>query len=72
MANAVKTTGSGVRLISWNTNGMNNTVKIGKVLTRLQQLKGDVMFLQETHLKTSDTPRIKSMDEPPISFKIYR
>lgn len=55
MANAVKT-GSGVRLISWNTKGMNNMIKTGKVLTQLQYLKGDVMFLQETHLRTSDTP----------------
>lgn len=58
MANAVKT-GSGVRLISWNTKGMNNMIKTGKVLTQLQYLKGDVMFLQETHLRTSDTPWIK-------------
>lgn len=58
MANAVKT-GCEVCLISWNTKGMNNAIKIGKVLTHLQHLKGDVMFLQETHLKTSDTLRIK-------------
>lgn len=36
-----------------------NAIKIGKVLTQLQHLKGDVMFLQETHLRTSDTTRIK-------------
>ena len=57
MTNAVKT-GSGVCLISWNMKGMNNAIKIGKVLTQLQHLKGNVMFLQETHLKRSDMPRI--------------
>ncbi len=59
MADNVRKTGNGVRLISWNTKGMNNTVKMDKVLTRLQHLKGDVMFLQETHLKTPDVRRIK-------------
>ena len=38
---------------------MNKAIKIGKVLTRLQHLKGDIIFLQETHLKTSDTLCIK-------------
>lgn len=53
------TTDRGVRLISWNTKGMNNVTKIGKVLTHLQHLIGDIMFLQETHLKTSNNCRIK-------------
>ncbi len=51
--------GKGVRLISWTTKGMNKAVKIGKVMTQLQHLKGDIIFLQETHLKTSDVQRIK-------------
>lgn len=46
--------GKGVHLISWNTKGMNKAVKIGKVMAQLQHLKGDIIFLQETHLKTSD------------------
>ena len=56
---SVMTTGRGVRLISWNTKGMNNATKIDKVMTRLQHLNGDIIFLQETHLKSSDTLRIK-------------
>lgn len=38
---------------------MNKAIKIGKVMTQLQHLKGDIIFLQETHLKTSDIQRIK-------------
>lgn len=59
MTGAAKITGSGVRLISWNTKGMNSAMMVGKFLTRLQHLKRDIMFLQKIHLKTSDTLRIK-------------
>ncbi len=38
---------------------MNKAVKIGKVMMQMQHLKGDIIFLQETHLKTSDVQRIK-------------
>lgn len=55
----MRTTGRGIGLICWNSKGMNNAIKIGKVLTRLRHLKGDIVFLHETHLKTSDTLCIK-------------
>lgn len=51
--------GKDIRLISWNTKGLNKAVKIGKVLTQLRHLKGDVIFLQETHLETTNVQRIK-------------
>ncbi len=47
------------RFISWNVKGVNNNVKISRVLSHLQHLRGDVFFLQETHLKTSDIQRLK-------------
>lgn len=46
-------------LISWNVKGLNNTVKVNKVLSHLQELKGDLCFLQETHLRSSEISRIK-------------
>lgn len=48
-----------LRLISWNTKGMNKPIKICKVMARLQHLKGDIIFLQETHLRSSETSCIK-------------
>ena len=48
-----------LRLISWNTKGMNKPTKICRVIARLQHLQGDMIFLQETHLKSSETHRIK-------------
>lgn len=62
--------GKGVCVISWNTKGMNKAVKIGKVMTQLQNLKGDIIFLQETHLKTLDIQRIKRAWMRHVSFKI--
>jgi len=39
---------------------MNKAIKIGKVMTQLKHLEGDIIFLQETNLKTSDIQRIKT------------
>lgn len=51
--------GRNINFVSWNVKGMNNTVKASKVITHLQELKGDICFLQETHLRKSEFPRIK-------------
>lgn len=51
--------GRSIRLISWNVKGMNNNVKSNKVISHLQELKGDLFFLQETHLCKSESSRIK-------------
>lgn len=59
MASVTTMTGNRLRLVSWNVKGMNNSVKAGKVLLHLQHLKADIMFLQETHLRTADQLRIK-------------
>lgn len=59
MAPDISKIGKGLCLISWNTKGMNKAVKIDKVMKQLQHLKGDNIFLQETHLKTLGVQRIK-------------
>lgn len=48
-----------VRLISWNTGGLNGPVKRSRVLTHLKKLKGDIMFIQESHLKVCDQSRLR-------------
>ena len=47
-----------VRFISWNVKSMNGPVKRSRVFTHLKNLKADIMFLQETHLKTTDHARL--------------
>ncbi len=59
MTSVTTMTGHRLRLVSWNVKGMNNSVKAGKVLLHFQHLKADIMFLQETHLRTADLLRIK-------------
>lgn len=49
-----------VNFVSWNVKSLNHPVKRKKVFTHLQQLKTDVAFLQETHLRSSDHTRLKS------------
>ncbi len=50
---------------------MNNSVEAGKVLLHLQHLKADIMFLQETHLRTADLLCIKSLDGSLVTFQIF-
>ena len=45
--------------ISWNVKGANKTTKINTIISHLQDLKGDVVFLQETHLRSDETMHIK-------------
>lgn len=49
--------GSAVRFISWNIKGLNGPVKQAKILAHLKNLKTDIAFLQETHLKRADHTR---------------
>ena len=51
--------GKNLRFISWNLKGANQPIKRNKVMTHLKQLRGDIFFLQETHLCSSEVNRIK-------------
>lgn len=48
-----------IRFISWNVKGANQPTKINKIISHLQDLKGDIVFMQETHLPTSQIMRLK-------------
>lgn len=48
-----------LRLVTWNVKGVNSAITSSKILMHLRDLKADIIFLQETHLRTSDTPRLK-------------
>lgn len=48
-----------IQFVSWNVKGANHLTKISKIMSHLEDLKGDVIFLQETHLRRGETARIK-------------
>lgn len=48
-----------IRFISWNVKWANQPTKINKIISHLQDLKGDIVFLQETHLHSGEIMRIK-------------
>lgn len=50
---------SGLSFISWNVRGVGNATKANKIMAHLQHLKGDIFFLQETHLKNKEAMRLK-------------
>lgn len=57
-----------IRLISWNVRGMNSSVKRGKIFKHLKSLKGDVYFLQETHIKKTDIRLL----QPVLASQVYQ
>lgn len=51
--------GTPIRFLSWNIRGMGTPIKRNKVFTHLKQLKSDIVFLQETHLRLKDHHRLQ-------------
>lgn len=48
-----------LRFVSWNVKGMGNVTKLGRVMAHLNQLRGDIFFIQETHLCNKEVARLK-------------
>ncbi len=46
-------------LISWNVRGLRKLVKLKQVMTRIKQLNSKIIFLQETHLLSNETTRLR-------------
>ena len=49
---------STVTFFSWNVGGINGLGKRSRVFSHVEKLKGDVIFLQETHLLKADQLRL--------------
>lgn len=55
-----KSTGQGnVTMVSWNVKGLGNAVKREKVFGHLKSLSADVIFLQETHIRTTEQRKLR-------------
>ncbi len=52
--------GGTLNLLSWNVRGLNSPVKRGKVYAHLKKLGAEIVFLQETHIKTTTKFSIKA------------
>lgn len=48
-----------VRFISRNIKGLGSAVKRSKVFGHLKRLKPDIVFLQETHMRTNEKMRLR-------------
>lgn len=51
--------GGNLTLLSWNVRGLRTNLKRGKVFSHLKSLSGDIIFLQETHIKHTEQWRLK-------------
>lgn len=51
--------GSSLTLLSWNVRGLRTNLKRGKVFSHLKSLHGDIISLQETHIKHTEQWRLK-------------
>lgn len=47
-----------IELPSWNVKGLNHPLKRKNVFSHLKHLKSEIIFLQETHIRSSDNPRL--------------
>lgn len=47
-----------VSFVSWNVKSLNHPVKFKKIFSHLKQLKADIAFLQETHIRLIDRHRL--------------
>ena len=54
-----KATLGSIRFTSWNVRGLGGPVKRARVLSHLKDMKTDVAFLQETHLRVCDHARLR-------------
>lgn len=46
-------------IVTWNVKGLNHPVKRKKVPTHLKNVGAFIAFIQESHLKTTDSARLK-------------
>lgn len=58
----ITNTQTSVRLLSWNIKGMGSPIKRSRIFAHLKRLKADLVFLQETHMRTKDQVRLRSLD----------
>ena len=47
------------KISSWNVRGLGSLVKLKQVMTRLKYLGSKIVFLQETHLTSSEVIRLR-------------
>lgn len=55
-----------MKIISLNVNGLNNNVKRKKILQQLNREKGDILFLQETHLTQIEHKKLSKVTNAQI------
>lgn len=50
---------SSIKITTWNVRGLGKLSKVKQVMTRLKHLKSTVIFLQESHLMSSDMLKVR-------------
>lgn len=59
-----------ISFLSWNIKGIHNPVKRSRVSAHIKALGSDIIFLQETHLRSSECTKLKkSLDRTIILFQ---
>lgn len=56
----MKTLDRSLNFVSWNVKGLNHPVKRRRVFSHIKQFKAAFVFLQETHIRGSDSTRLMS------------
>uniref|UniRef100_A0A3P9LA26 Reverse transcriptase domain-containing protein n=1 Tax=Oryzias latipes TaxID=8090 RepID=A0A3P9LA26_ORYLA len=61
-----------IRIISYNVNGMLNPIKRSKIFSKLKRERGQVVFLQETHLTEAEHEKLRRGGFKHIFYTSYK
>ena len=61
----------GVKVISFNVNGMLNPIKRKKILSKMKKENAHIVYLQETHLSNIEHDKLKRMGFTQIYYSSY-
>lgn len=60
------------KILTLNVNGLNNPVKRQKIMTKLKKDKSQIIFLQETHLSSLESEKLKRFGYTNSFYSSYR
>ena len=59
------------KIISLNTNGLNNPIKRKRILQQLKKEKGDIFFLQETHMSNVEHEKLENLASAQVFYSSF-
>lgn len=65
-------TTSNLKIISFNVNGVLNPIKRSKILSKMKKENAQIVYLQETHLNSTEHEKLKRMGFSKVYYSSYK